>query len=110
MMTRYLSSPSHYGLILIASKAWTDIESKLMARVRLLQAAYDDLLLQVSLNDRTPQTPRIDIHAHIAKLQRQRDDYYKEYRKSRINEGRLLDRMIELHSRIAQLESEKDSL
>lgn len=109
-MTLYLSFPSRYGLVLITSKAWTDIERKLMARVQLLQAANDDLLLQVSLEARTLHAPGISIHAHIASLQRQRDDYYKEYRQSKANEIRLLDRMSELFSRIAQLESEQNIL
>lgn len=95
-----------YGLISITLKAWTDIERKLMARVQRLQAANDDLLLQVSLKNLAPHTLGTDLYAHIMNLQRQRDDYYKEYRKTRLNEDRLLHRMTELLSRITQLESE----
>lgn len=78
-----------------------------MAKVQHLQTANDELLLQVSLKlqDYTPHGLNID--AHIMNLQRQRDEYLEEIKKSRTSENQLMSRVVQLLSRIIQLESEK---
>lgn len=77
-----------------------------MAKIQHLQTANDDLLLQVSLKLQDP-LHGINVDVHIMNLQRQRDEYLKEIQKSRASENQLMSRLVQLLSRITQLESEK---